>query len=56
MVPGSDGKVARKLARDEKHYERHLRRKTRNWAALSDEQGRDADAPKLSEAERHAGG
>ena len=25
-------------------------------AALSDDQGRDADAPKLSEAERHSGG
>ena len=56
MVPGSDGGEARRLAADEKHEERHLRQKGRNWAALSDEQGRDADAPKLSEAERHAGG
>jgi len=33
--------------------ERQMRDKTRNWAALSDEQGSDADAPKLSEMERH---
>jgi len=56
LVPGSDGKIASRLAHDEKEEERHLRQKTRNSASLSDEQGRDADAPKLSEAERHAGG
>jgi len=56
LVPGSDGKIAKRLARDEKKEERHLRQKSRNWASLSDQQGRDADAPKLSEAERHAGG
>ena len=55
-VAGSDGSAAKLLARDEVEGERHLRDKTRNWAALSDAQGRDADAPRLSSAERHAGG
>ena len=55
-VAGSDGSAAKQLAWDEVEGERHLRDKTRNWAALSDAQGRDADAPRLSSAERHAGG
>ena len=45
--------VSSYLYRDEKRMERRMRDKTRNWAALSDEQGSDADAPKLSEMERH---
>jgi len=31
VVPGSDGKMARKLSRHEMQMERHLREKTRNW-------------------------
>jgi hypothetical protein len=56
QVPGADGRAAARLARDEVEGERHLREKTRNWAALSDDSGFDADAPRLSEAVRHAGG
>ena len=34
VVPGSDGKMARKRDRLEKRMEKHLREKTRNWWAV----------------------